>query len=86
MSQGSPQGSSGGGGNGFLIGGGILLVLLLFFIFQNTAETTFKFLFWSFTFPLWLGLVITAVVAFLIGQLALMWRRHKRRQARRDAR
>ena len=81
------QGSqSSGGGNGALIGGGILLVLLLLFIFQNTAETTFKFLFWSFTFPLWLGLVIAAVLAFLIGQLALMWRRHKRRQARRDAR
>ena len=82
--QGSSQGS--GGSNGFLIGGGILLVLLLVFIFQNTAETTFKFLFWSFTFPLWLGLLITALVAFVIGQFALMWRRHKRRQARRDAR
>jgi uncharacterized integral membrane protein len=74
------------GGNGFLIGGGILLALLLIFIFQNTAETTFKFLFWSFTFPLWLGLLITAIVAFVVGQFALMWRRHKRRQARRDAR
>jgi len=74
------------GWNGFLIGGGVLLVLLLFFIFQNTTDTTFKFLFWSFTFPLWLGLVITAIVAFVIGQLALMWRRHERRQARRDAR
>jgi nitrate reductase gamma subunit len=30
--------------------------------------------------------VIAAVLAFLIGQLALMWRRHKRRQARRDSR
>jgi uncharacterized integral membrane protein len=84
VSQSSSQGS--GGSNGFLIGGGILLVLLLVFIFQNTADTTFKFLFWSFTFPLWLGLLITALVAFVIGQLALMWRRHKRRQARRDAR
>lgn len=74
------------GGYGWLIGSGILLVLLLFFIFQNTAETHFKFLFWSFTLPLWLALVITAVVAFVVGQLALMWRRHKRRQARRDAR
>ena len=83
MTQG-PQDSK--GSNGFLIGGGILLVLLLIFIFQNTADTTFKFLFWSFTFPLWLGLVITAVVAFVVGQFALMWRRHKRRQARRDAR
>jgi uncharacterized integral membrane protein len=84
MASNDPKGSS--GGNGFLIGGGILLVLLLLFIFQNTAETKFKFLFFSFTFPLWLGLLITALVAFVVGQLALMWRRHKRRQARRDAR
>jgi uncharacterized integral membrane protein len=84
MTQGSGQQSS--GGNGALIGVGILLAVLLLFIFQNTAETTFKFLFWSFTFPLWLGLVIAAVLAFVIGQLALMWRRHKRRQARRDSR
>ena len=80
------QGSQSKGNTGFLIGGGILLVLLLIFIFQNTADTHFKFLFWSFTLPLWLVLVITALVAFLIGQLALMWRRHKRRQARRDGR
>jgi uncharacterized integral membrane protein len=76
------QGAQSKGNNGFLIGGGILLVLLLIFIFQNTADTQFKFLFWSFTLPLWLVLVITALVAFVI----LMWRRHKRRQARRDGR
>ena len=80
------QGAQSKGNNGFLIGGGILLVLLLIFVFQNTADTQFKFLFWSFTLPLWLVLLITAVVAFVIGQFALMWRRHKRRQARRDSR
>jgi len=81
------QGAQGSKGhNGLLIGGGVLLALLLIFIFQNTADTRFKFLFWSFTLPLWLVLLITALVAFVIGQLALMWRRHKRRQARRDAR
>ena len=83
MTQGS--GSEKSGGNGFLIGGGILLVLLLF-IFQNTADTTFKYLFWEFTLPLWLGLLITAIVEFVVGQFALMLRRHKRRQSRRDAR
>jgi len=80
------QGAQSKGNNGFLIGGGILLVLLLIFVFQNTADTQFKFLFWSFTLPLWLVLLITAIVAFVIGQFALMWRRHKRRQARRDSR
>ena len=80
------QGTRSKGNNGFLIGGGILLVLLLIFIFRNTADTQFKFLFWPFTLPLWLVLIITALVAFVIGQCALMWRRHKRRQARRDSR
>jgi len=79
-------GGGSGGNNGWLIGGGILLVLLVIFIVQNTAETHFKFLFWSFTLPLWLGLVITAVVAFVVGQFALMWRRHRRRKARREGR
>jgi uncharacterized integral membrane protein len=84
MTQGSGGGSK--GGNGWLIGSGVLLVLLLLFIFQNTADVTFKYLFWDFTLPLWLGLLITAVVAFVVGQFALMWRRHQRRKARRDAR
>lgn len=69
--------------NGWLIGGGILLALLVIFIVQNTAKTEFTFLFWSFTLPLWLVLVITALVAFVVGQFALMWRRHQRRKARR---
>lgn len=80
------QGQGSGGGNGWLIGGGVLAVLLIIFIVQNTASVTFKFLFWSFSLPLWLALVITALVVFVIGQFALMWRRHRRRQARRDAR
>ncbi|HMK91773.1 MAG TPA: LapA family protein, partial [Thermoleophilia bacterium] len=67
-------------------GSGILLVLLLLFIFQNTARVRFTYLFWHFTLPLWLGLLITALVAFVVGQFALMWRRHKRRKARREAR
>jgi len=83
-SQGSSQGSS--SGRGFLIGGGILAAALLAFIFQNTESVSFNWLFWTFEAPLWIVLLITAVVAFVIGQFALMWRRHKRRQARRDAR
>ena len=88
MANGSSQGGSqsSGSGNGFLIGGGVLLALLLAFILQNRETVSFSFLFWTFRAPLWLALVITALVAFVIGQFALMWRRHKRRVARRDSR
>ena len=78
------QGSS--GGNGWLIGGGVLTAGLLAFILQNRETVSFTWLFWTFDAPLWIVLVVTALVAFVIGQFALMWRRHKRRQARRDSR
>ena len=80
------QGSSQGSGTGWLIGGGVLAVGLLAFILQNRESVSFTWLFWTFNAPLWLVLVITALVAFVIGQFALMWRRHRRRQARRAGR
>ena len=86
MASNVPQGGSQGSGSGWLIGGGVLAVALLAFIFQNRQTVTFHWLFWTFDAKLWLMLVITAVVAFVLGQFALMWRRHKRRQARRDNR
>jgi len=83
-SQGSSQGS--GGGTGLLVGMGVLGAALLAFIVQNTETVSFDWLFWSFEAPLWLVLVITALVAFVLGQFALMWRRHRRRKARRAGR
>jgi uncharacterized integral membrane protein len=79
-------GQSSGKGTGWLIGFGVLAVGLLAFIFENTQTVSFRWLFWTFEAPLWLMLLITAIVAFVVGQFALMWRRHRRRQARRDAR
>jgi uncharacterized integral membrane protein len=84
MADTASQGSS--SGRGFLIGGGALAVALLAFIFQNTQTIAFNWLFWTFSAPLWIVLLITALAAFVIGQFALMWRRHKRRQARRASR
>jgi uncharacterized integral membrane protein len=65
---------------------GVLGIGLIAFIVQNTDDVSFDWLFWTFTAPLWLMLLITALVAFVIGQFALMWRRHRRRAARRAAR
>ncbi len=86
MANNTSQGSSQGSGTGWLIGGGVLAAGLLAFILQNRESVSFDWLFWSFNAPLWLVLVITALVAFVIGQFALMWRRHRRRQARRAGR
>lgn len=89
MTQGAPpQGTEGrsAASTAWLVIGGILAAALVAFIVQNTETISFDWLFWSFKMPLWLALVITALLSFLIGQLALMWRRHRRRKARRDAR
>ena len=88
MADNAPQGSSqsSGGATGLLVGMGVLGVALLAFILQNTESVSFDWLFWSFEAPLWIVLIITALVAFVLGQFALMWRRHKRRQARRASR
>ena len=68
------------------MGGGVLAAALLAFIVQNKESVSFTWLFWTFNARLWLGLVVTALVAFVIEQFALMWHRHLRRQARRYGR
>src|SRR3954465_11733177 len=65
-----------------LTGGGLLLVFML----QNRDDVTLKFLFWSFTWPLWLFTLVDALLG-AIGWFGLgVLRRHRRRVARRDAR
>lgn len=56
----------------------VLVVLVAIFIGQNTRETTLDFLWLSFDAALWLVLLVTTVVGFLIGALAA------RRRARRS--
>jgi uncharacterized integral membrane protein len=73
-------------GTAWGVAGGVLAAALIAFIVQNTEDVSFDWLFWTFSAPLWLMLLVTSVVAFVIGQFALMWRRHRRRKARRDAR
>jgi uncharacterized integral membrane protein len=59
---------------------------LLIFMIQNTDDVTVQFLFWSFTWPLWVLILVAALVGALVWFGFGVLRRHRRRTARRDAR
>ena len=65
-----------------LTGLGVLLV----FILQNTDDVRFDFLFFNFTWPLWLYTIVTALFGAIVWVGVGMIRRHRRRVARRDDR
>jgi uncharacterized integral membrane protein len=71
-----------GGAIASLSGVGVLLV----FMIQNTEDVTVDFLFWSFTWPLWLLILLSASVGALVWFGLGVLRRHRRRVARREAR
>ena len=71
-----------GGALAALGGGGLLLVFML----QNTAPVTLHFLFWSFTWPLWLFTLLVAALGSIVWLGLGVLRRHRRRVARREAR
>lgn len=60
--------------------------LLVIFMVQNTQLVTLQFLFWSFTWPLWLFTLVMALVGGLVWIGLGVVRRHRRRRARRDDR
>ena len=60
--------------------------VLLIFMLQNRDDVTLDFLFWSFTWPLWLFTLVTALVGALVWFGLGVMRRHRRRVARRDDR
>lgn len=69
----------GGGAIASLVGLGLLVVFML----QNRNETTLSFLVWDFTWPLWLVILLSALVgAFVWFGLGVI-RRHNRRKERR---
>lgn len=83
--------NSGAGGNkeGMQIGAGAIasitgVAALVIFMFQNTEDVTVDFLFWSFTWPLWLLTLVTAVFGALVWFGLGVLRRHRRRKERRD--
>jgi len=70
----------GGGAIASLVGVGLLVV----FMIQNTEDVRVKFLAWNFTWPVWLLVLVSAVVGALIWFGLGVLRRHRRRKARRD--
>jgi uncharacterized integral membrane protein len=60
--------------------------LLIIFMIQNRAPVTLKFLYWSFTWPLWLFTLVIALIGALVWFGLGVMRRHRRRKARREDR
>jgi uncharacterized integral membrane protein len=65
-----------------LAGAGLLVV----FMAQNRQRITVQFLVWDFTWPLWLLILVSAVLGGVVWIGAGILRRHRRRKARRAAR
>jgi uncharacterized integral membrane protein len=95
MVQQSPSAAStsaaGGASSGARLSGGALAAmggggLLLVFMLQNTEDVTLQFLFWSFTWPLWLFTLVVAALGSIVWLGFGVLRRHRRRVARRAAR
>jgi uncharacterized integral membrane protein len=72
----------GGGAIASLTGVGLLVV----FMVQNTENVTLDFLVWSFTWPLWLLILVTALVGAVVWIGLGVMRRHRRRKERRENR
>jgi len=89
MTQESPSGGT--TTQGRRLGGGAIatltgLALLLIFVVQNTQEVRLHFLFWSFTWPLWLLTIVSALLGALVWFGLGVMRRHRRRKERRENR
>ena len=74
-----------------LLSGGVIaslsgVAVLGTFMAQNTDDVTVKFLFWDFTWPVWLLTLFAALVGALVWFGVGVLRRHRRRKGRRAAR
>jgi uncharacterized integral membrane protein len=73
------------------LGGGAIaslsgVAVLVIFMIQNTADVTVEFLFWNFTWPVWLLTLVAALVGALVWFGLGVLRRHRRRKERREDR
>ena len=83
---GSPSQKSGLVAGGSAIAGGAGFGALLAFVLQNTDDVPVTFLFWSFTWPVWLLIIVSSLLGAVIWFVAGVLRRRRRRKARREAR
>jgi uncharacterized integral membrane protein len=72
----------GGGAIASLTGVGLLII----FMIQNTESVQLDFLVWSYTWPLWLLTMASAVLGAVVWLGLGMMRRHRRRKQRREDR
>jgi uncharacterized integral membrane protein len=93
MVQQSPGGSTSHAAEGkpLRLSGGVIASLtgaglLVIFMIQNRDPVTLHFLFWNFTWPLWLFTLVVALVGALVWFGLGVMRRHRRRKARREDR
>jgi uncharacterized integral membrane protein len=70
------------------LGGGAIaslcgLAVLVIFVVQNTEDVRFRFLWLSFTWPLWVYTIVVALFGALVWFGLGVMRRHRRRASRR---
>jgi uncharacterized integral membrane protein len=91
MVQDSPSDNARPPAEGRRLGGGAIaslsgVGLLLIFMIQNTQRVRLDFVFWTFTWPLWLLTMVSALLGALVWIGLGVMRRHRRRKERRQAR
>ncbi len=60
------------------------IAVLLVFILQNGQKVSLDFLFWTFTWPLWVLTAVSAVLGSLVWEGVGVVRRYRRRAERRE--
>jgi len=75
-------------GDGRKLGGGAIATLsglgaLALFMIQNTQDAHVEFLFWDFTWPVWLLVLVSAALGAFVWLGLGVLRRHRRRKERR---
>lgn len=85
MNQPAPRSSGRGLSGGAIASLGGIAVLVIFIV-QNTEDVRFDFLWFNFTWPLWLYTILVALVGALVWFGLGVIRRHNRRKERREDR